>query len=161
MDCSCIRGTYNFYAEAIDKNTLVYQDLSNWMDETNYEFPDNYEVTITLPRQSIGSTYTLSVGSTNRLGTEEFAGPLEDGVYCFEVSSCGKNYKKSVGLFPHIECCIKQAWATLGLEFEDKILEVEKHLNLAKINVELNNVITADSNLTIAKKLLENLKCAK
>ena len=148
-DCSCIRGNYNFHVEAIDKETLIYQDLSDWMDEERYEYPTDYLVTIIPHATSLGKDLTLSVGDTNKLTSSEL-GSVLDGVYCFMTTSCGKAYKRSKAIFPHIACCVKQAYATL--DEREGVEEVEYYLNLATINAEQNNVKTAYRNLDIAKK---------
>ena len=157
-DCSCIRGNYNFYAESIDKDTIVYQDLSNWMDETGYVYPTSYDVIITTPMSSSGTTIELYIGQLNRLTSVEL-GSIRDGIYCFQTTSCGESYTRSVAIFPNLRCCVKQAWATLGIEKQEQIEEVENHLKLASINSELNNIQLASKELMIAKKLLDNLKC--
>lgn len=155
MECICIRGIYNFYVKAVDTETLIYKDLSDWMDDEGYLTPSKYTVKLTPPGTGTSKSLELSVSSNNKIDI----GKLKDGIYCFETDSCGKNYKRSVGIFPNIECCVKQAWATLGLEFKSKIEEVESYLKAASINAELNNVKTATQNLKIAGKLLENIKC--
>lgn len=158
MDCSCIRGNYNYYAEAIDKKTIVYQDLSDWMDDEGYVLPTEYDVDVTPPASSTAKTITMKVGQINRLTSEEL-GQIRDGIYCFQVVSCGEPYTRSQAIFPYIQCCLKQAWATLGGESHESLEEIENHLKLAKINAELNNVQLASKELKIAKKLLENIKC--
>lgn len=158
MDCSCIGGNYNFHAEAIDKKTLIYQDLSNWMDEKGYVYPTQYDIDITPPASSVAKTVTLYVGQINRITSEEI-GSIKDGIYCFEIDNCGTKYKRSKAIFPYLACCVKQAWATLGIEWQESIEEIENHLKLASINAELNNVQLASKELKIAKKLLENVKC--
>lgn len=158
MECSCIAGIYNFYVEAIDKYTIVYQDLSKWMDETGYENPTEYVVEVTPPMSTVPRSIVMQIGQINRLTSEEL-GTIKDGIYCFEVMSCGKSYKKSIAIFPYLRCCVKQAWATLGVGWKEAIEDVENHLKLASINAELNNVQLASNELSIAKKLLENIKC--
>lgn len=156
MECTCIRGIYNFYVKAVDIKTLVYKDLSDWMDDDNYIYPEKYPVFITPPGTSKAEKIELLVSSINKI--DQF-GNLKNGIYCFETTSCGVKYTKSVAIFPKLECCVKQAWATLGLEFKTRIEEVESYMKSASINAEYNNVKTASQNLKIAEKLLDNLKC--
>jgi hypothetical protein len=158
MDCSCIRGNYNYYAEAIDTKTIIYQDLSDWMDDEGYIYPVDYQVSITPPTSSQPKIFTMRVGEMNRISSEDI-GHIRDGIYCFTVVSCGDRYVRSQAIFPHLRCCVKQAWATLGIEWQEAIEEIENHLKLATINAELNNVQLASKELKIAKKLLENIKC--
>jgi len=156
-DCSCIKGVYRFYVKDVDLETLVYKDLSDWMDEEAYDTPTEYVVKVTPPGTGNATNFTLLVDHNNRL---TFGGKLKDGIYCFEIpDNCGTHYTRTVGIFPNIRCCIKQARATLGTEYKTRIDEVESYLDAASYNAELNNIKTAGKNLKIAEKLLENLKC--
>lgn len=157
-ECSCIRGNYNFYTEALDKDTIVYQDLSDWMEEEGYDSPTEYVVTITPPLSTQSVAVTMKVGEMNRIGSDEI-GTVRDGVYCFETTSCGEYYTRTHAIFPYMECCVKKAWATLGIEWHGRILEVEYHLKLASIQAELQNIQLASNELKVASKLLENIKC--
>lgn len=153
-NCSCIRGIYNFHVQAIDTKIIIYQDLSDWMDDDGYSKPDTYLVKITPPRKFNSIDFIMKVDSTNRIDSSKL-GKLLDGIYCFEAESCGVSYKKNVGIYPNIACCLKKAF----LKDYEKALEVKKHLHLFVLNVELGFIIEADKNLKIAKKLLDNIKC--
>lgn len=157
-ECSCIRGNYNFHAEAVDRETIIYQDLSDWMDDEGYDFPTELTIQITPPTRTTAIPITIKVGEINKISSTSIGG-LKDGIYCFETTSCGQKYTRSKAIFPYMECCVKQAWATLGMEHQEKIEQVENYLKLVTINAELNNVQTASKQLKIAKKELENLKC--
>lgn len=157
-NCSCIKGNYNYYTEAIDKETIIYQDLSDWMIEEGYEYPTEYDIIVTPPTSSTPVSLTVKVGEINRITSTDI-GTIKDGIYCYETTSCGKSYKRSQALFPSIECCIKTAWATLGSQHYPAIEEIERHVKLVTVNAELNNVILASRELKIAQKLVENLKC--
>ena len=126
------------------------------MDDDNYVIPSSYQVSVTPPGTGKATEFTVSTTNNTKI---TWGKELEEGVYCFETTSCGIKYTRSIGIFPKTECCIKQAWATLGIEFKSKIEEVESYLKMASNNAELNNVKTATQNLKIAKRLLENLKC--
>lgn len=147
---------FRFYIKPVDLETLVFKDMSSWMDEAGYVDPTEYIVKITPPGTGTATEFTVLVKHNNQL---TFGGKLKDGIYCFEVDNCGTHYIRTVGLFPNIRCCIKQARAVLGNEFRSRIDEVESYLDSAAYNAELNNVKTAGKNLKIAEKLLENLKC--
>lgn len=143
MGCSCVRGNHNLFAEAIDKNTIIIQDLSDWMDDIGYEYPTQYITNLTLPASSKSVPIQIKVGQINRLTSTEI-GTIKDGVYCFKTESCGIEYTRSIALFPKLECCIKQLWATLESNRYAEIIEIETHLKLVAINAELNNVQLAD-----------------
>src|SRR5687768_5846863 len=128
MSCSCIRGNYNLYAWSIDTKTILYQDLSDWMDDSGYEIPTEYIVTITPPGSSKSFPVTVKVGQLNRFTATEI-GSIKDGVYCFETSSCGEKYTRSIAIFPLLKCCVKQLWMTLEKDRHEEIKEIERHLN--------------------------------
>lgn len=160
LPCSCIRADgYQIYVDAIDRQTIVYEDLSDWMDEENYFTPEDYRITVTPPATS--SSYQLNVRTIglNKILPSNLGGKIKDGVYSFNLQSCGNSLTRNVALFPHMECCIEQAWATLEKQFYPRIREVEQYLKLAQINAELNKTQTASDNLKVAKKLLDNLNC--
>jgi hypothetical protein len=158
MNCSCIQGNYGYHVEAIDKDTIIYQDLSEWVEGVGYELPESYILNVTTPGSSTPTPIDVSVSNTNRIPGNQLSG-ICDGVYCFQTTSCGITYSKFSAIFPNLDCCVKQAWATLDSRFDEQIREIESQLKRAKINAELDNPTDASNNLKIAKKLLENLKC--
>lgn len=156
MKCSCIKGNYNVWVDVIDRKTLLYQDISDWMDESRYDLPENYFVKITPPGKDSGGLLKLNVSGINKL-TEKEIGPLEDGIWCFQTDSCGVNYKRSVGIYYKIECCLKKAFATT--DKYDQLKEVEKYLDLTKAAVSINNFSQAEEYLEITQDKLERIKC--
>lgn len=126
------------------------------MLEDNYLPANKYSIDITPPGTSRKTTVDILVQTDNIISVFD---KLKDGVYCIDLLNCGTHYIKSVALFPSLRCCIKQAWATLDIDKQDKIREVESYLNSAATNAEFNNVKAAAQNLDIAEKLLKNLKC--
>lgn len=156
--CSCIRGNYNVLVKALDKGTLTYQDFSDWMDEPRYEFPESYIVRIIPPGKGEGVLLELSTTKVNKLTSKE-VGMIKDGMWCFQTESCGVTYKKTIGIFYSIECCIRKAWATEPERRYDAIEEVERYVNLSKMAVELNNIKEATEHLEIAQDKLDRIKC--
>ena len=157
-NCSCIAGNFNFYAEAIDRKTIIFQDLSEWASGDGYEYPSEYEMEVIPPATSKSYKVTVKTGQINKY-TEEQIGTIKDGVYCFKVDSCDNTITRSTALFPTIECCVRQSWATLDESKYDQLREIENNLKQVVSHVELNNIQSATKKLNITKKLLENLKC--
>lgn len=132
---------------------MIYQDLSDWMEEDRYDFPDDYLITVITPGESAGTEYTLSIKNTNKLTFD----CIKDGIWCFQTESCGVSYKRYIGIFYSIECCIKKAYATE--ESYSTIKEVELFLNLTKAAISINNIKEASEYLEIAEKKLSRIKC--
>lgn len=158
MSCACIRGIFNVHTEALDKDTIVLTDMSEWMDEEGYDLPTVYTISILPPASSKAFDVDIDANKTNRI-TSANIGAIKDGVYCFTAESCGKVYKRNKALFPNMECCLAKAWAELPAYRENDIREVERFLKLAGIAAELGNVNDSFHNLTIAKRLLDRLEC--
>lgn len=157
--CSCIRGKdgFDFYVFVKDRNSIIYHDLSDWMDEGGYTVPTTYEVDVIPPGRYNAVTLTMNVGTVTEISAEQLGGCLIDGAYCFQTEYCGYKYTKSRALFPYLECCLKKALATQ--EDPNKIMKIKEYLRLADINIELNNVKIGEKNLKIAKTLLGNIQC--
>lgn len=161
-NCACLKGVFNYYVEALDRNTIIFQDLSEWMTESGYEVPSTYALTVIPPATSKEYSVNIKVGQLTRLTSDDI-GTIKDGVYCFKVPSdgvgCGEGYTRSTALFPKIECCLKQAWVSLGDTKYNELSEIQFHLDQVTRNVQINNVQLAEKELKIAKILLDNLKC--
>lgn len=156
--CSCIRGVYNFLVKSVDKDSFVYHDLSNWMVEDRYEVPETYDVVVTPPGKSEGISLVFYTEGINRV-TSDDVGCIKDGIWTFETVSCDTGYKRSVGIFYKIECCLKKAFATEPKKNYEALKEVEMFLNLSKSSVEIQNFKEASEYLKIAQSKLDIIKC--
>ena len=128
--CSCIRGEdgFNFYVQAIDRETIIYQDLTDWMDEGGYTVPQTYEVDVIAPGKYKAVRLSFNVGGLTSITSEQLGGCLIDGAYCFQTEFCGIKYKRSRALFPYIECCLKKAIVTQ--EDPPKINEIREFFTI-------------------------------
>lgn len=156
--CACIRGNYNIVVKALDKDNIAYQDFSDWMTEDRYDIPESYYVTVIPPGESAGVTLQLKVFDINRITSFE-VGRIKDGVWCFQTESCGVRYKKSIGIFRSIDCCIRRALATEPDRRYEAIKEVERLVLLSKVAVELNNNKEAMELLELAQDKMDRIKC--
>lgn len=155
--CSCIRGNYNFYVKALDNKTLIYKDMSDWMEEAQYDQPTTYDVVVIPPGESIGKTFEFKVSEVNKITTDDFA-TIKDGVWCFQTVSCGVSYERSVGVFYSIECCIRKAYAQMP-QNEEHIREVERYINAAKSAISIGKNNEAAEYLEIAQVKMNRLNC--
>ena len=107
MNCACIRGTgqkFDFYLDLLDCDTLVFTDLSNWMEEDYYEIPEEYPMTITFPNGSKKTVNFKPKSSTIFRSSDLGVGCILDGIYCFSVESCGYEYHRNDGIVCSLEC---------------------------------------------------------
>ena len=162
MSCFCIEGNYDFKVEAFDNKRFFYTDLSDWMLEEPYIIPDRHRINIIPP--GVTKKYEVYVEplSTTVILPEQLGCPiLSDGIYCFivepkdlESGGCGIKYKRTVGMFPNLECCLMQAFSVLGDEHYEELKNVEKALTMAKNAVELEKIQEAMDMFKIAKKTI-------
>ena len=160
MNCSCIRGRYNFSINYFDTNSFLYRDFSDWMIEGNYTIPETYLLDILVPCEKKFKTFEVKTNELNRFGKEQL-GCVVDGIYCFSCNSCGNQYTKNVLISNKLECCLRNAKIQYGDDkgLFEKIKEVERHLEQAKCLVEFGSIESANSQFEIAEKKLNNLKC--
>lgn len=139
---------------------MRYQDLSKWMDEEGYFLPDSYQVRITLPANCGEKDVTVSREKITILSEEEL-GPLKDGLYQFEVESCGVGYTKYKVLYPKLRCCLDRATVLHQSDptMRHRIYEVEQFIALSDAAGALGNYTAAGQNFKIAERMFENIKC--
>lgn len=168
MNCACIRGTgrkFDFYLELLDCDTLVFTDLSNWMDEEYYTIPEEYPMTITLPNGSKKDVMFKPKSSTIITSSELGSGCLLDGVYCFTVSSCGYTYSRNRGITCSLECKLDTLTSKLDTSvvyskaLMDKILRLSLYIESFKINAEIGKINQATSIFKVLSKELEDVDC--
>lgn len=164
MNCDCIKGLYNFEFYALDCKHLIYQDMSDWMQEEHYVFPDTYEVKISLPGFPNAVTLDLKTQCLNKLTSLELFGQdgmyLPEGIYCFEVTSCGRKYTRSAANICRLEC----KWDHMVIQMKDqedlaKVNMIRFHLDQVLFNAKDNKVNKAMDFFKIAQRELECIKC--
>lgn len=157
VNCSCIKGIFDFQILGYDKYNVIFQDLSQWMEGDHYLIPDSYAVTIESP---LGSKAIVSVSTTNstRVEQKDTNFCFIDGVYTFSVESCGKIYTKSVAIFPELECCLDVALIKLP-HLVDELLKMQLDLQVMKASVLLGDNVTAKESLMVLRRKIKNLEC--
>lgn len=169
-NCFCIKGhSYDFFIKVIDNQTIVYNDLSRWMEESDsaqYILPETHEVLVTLPDSSVHTINVRPQSSTVLTATDLGISKFTDGIYCFSIDpdssesgGCGITQTKSTGIFPNIICCMFSAYAKLDDTRHDEIGISEQWLKQAINSSELGMEKQALSEYKIAKRLLDKLNC--
>ena len=160
MQCGCIKNIYNAYVSNNGCKELIYEDSSLWMEETGYSIPESYDVTITTPNGAV-KTLDLKVGCRNKITSADLFTSnglcLEDGIYCFEVESCGVKYKINKAFLCNTECSLSKFIALN--DNLDKVVYYNSLIEAVKSNAELGNVIEANKILDYLNRQFENLNC--
>lgn len=165
-NCFCIKGNYDFYIDVIDTKTIVYHDLSSWMEEEPYVLPSTYTVSLKLPTEAVFEIEVKPKTSTIIKAEDLPVLKFKDGIYCFTIDAlspnsggCGDEYVKTTGIFPNLDCCLNSAYSKLEDEYYERIKEVEHWLSKAKISSQLEMEKQAYSEYDIAKRKLAKLNC--
>lgn len=159
IQCACIKGVYDFQVSAPNCDTILYQDLSDWMEGEHYLLDKQYDLQVLRP----GAKYPVVIenvpsGTSLRLDEDQLGFKIIDGIYCFTVESCGKTYIRRAGIFPNLECCFKRA----KIDKPDRLMEIsEIELLFQSVHraIELQDVQLAKHTLNVVEKQLRNLKC--
>ncbi len=168
MNCACIRGTgrkFDFYLELLDCDTLVFTDLSNWMDEDYYEIPEEYPMTITFPNGTKKQVNFKPKSTTIFTSGELGIGCILDGVYCFTVESCGYTYSRNDGVVCSLQCKLDTLTSsmdispTYGKELLSKIETLSVYMKAFQSNARLGKINKAVSLFKILSKELEGVDC--
>lgn len=168
QQCFCIKGVpgFDFYVKVLDTQTLIFNDLSEWVTDDPYVIPETFQVDIILPDSSV-ITVNLNTSSTTVLRASDIGiSKFKDGIYCFKIDGqnelsggCGLDYTKVTGVFPNIECCVDTAYSKMGDEYFDRIYEVESWLKRSKDSASLKKEQQSLEEWKTAKRLLQSLNC--
>lgn len=151
---NCIRdGSYQFALTQIDKENMVYQDLSQWTVG-----PGNYTVTITKPASSQSVDVEVSGTENTRISKSEI-GTIVDGIYKFEAVSCGLRYTRYKGLFYNLECCIMKAYKDVSPRLYPLVKDTEQHLKMTKSAIETGELERANTLFEITQEKIDRIKC--
>lgn len=167
MVCACIKGIpgFDIYVKVINKNKIIFTDLSQWVDDETYTIPEKFSVVFILPDNTEHKVY-LNANSNTVLNSSDLnINYFPDGLYKFiikdddeESGGCGLYYEKELGILPNLECCIISAFSTNGDKYE-QIKEVVKWYNNAILSSQLSKPEQFKTEWKIAKNLLEKLNC--
>lgn len=158
MNCSCIRGKgYNFFIKVPDNQNIIYVDLSDWMIDDTHSIPNNYEIEILLPGAKAGKEILVNTIGSRITAKDLGLSCLIDGFYKFKVFTCGTNLYKFAAILPNTYCCYKKYISTEGIN--EKSREMRRLFDSIKINVELQDVDSANSNFKLLKTLMATVAC--
>jgi hypothetical protein len=164
MSCSCIRGDkYNIHVDAY-REALLYRDFSDWNTEQPYVIPNSYTLDITLPERHKSNRVEVDLNGSI-LPSDLGVMTIPDGIYKFSLVECGEsNYKGCCGviycthqlIYPHLQCCIDDAYAMFPFEEVDHI---HSYFKQAEVLVQLNLIKDAVKVFNVGKKKLKALNC--
>ena len=166
--CFCIKGIpgFDYSIKVVDKYTIIFTDLTEWMTEETYFIPEKYEINITLPDGSMKDILVNANNSTTIKATDLNQSRFIDGIYCFKIDpmsdlsgGCGNSYSKFSAIFPNLQCCLDQAMSKIEEVRYDQLRVVDSWLERSKSSAELGKQEQSLEEYSIAKKLLERLNC--
>jgi len=159
--CSCIaNNNFNFIIE-YKKDYLLFVDNSEWTtSEFNspLEYFDlviiNGELTKTVKAKVGGSTQIkyCDLPSNNGCGN--------DGVYKFQVDSCGDLFYICEAILISIMCAYSKLLLKYNLEeYKEKIWPIYREIEFIKANANICNTTQAMKHYNIVQKMLEHINC--
>lgn len=163
--CYCIRsGKFDFILNAIDCNTLSYEDMSEWQEGEKYEKPVSYDIFIgigTGGRRVRVKTEGVTLISSEEIGMTSFV----DSVYCIKTETiCTESYIRYRLVACRTECCIQDYIYDLikkkapNHEYAD-IWRIQGMLEMAKRSAEIKNAEESMYLLSAVKEEIEELNC--
>ena len=155
MTCACIKNDFRFTLDILDKQFIVYRDISTWMEGFTYENRTEYQLSVLFPGQFDPKNFTVNNYENVKLNL----GKIIDGVYEFSTDNCGKIYTRCKLLIPNLECCYKKGRLKAEESQKEKFREIGENIEMMKACVELGDNTTANELLKITKRLLNNLNC--
>lgn len=157
MDCNCIRGegSFMYKIDFFSKDSILYQDLSNWNTDGKYKIPDSYVVTITPPDTNVSYNITINTKCYNKITKDDFGGFMKDGIYCIKFKNCDKIYTGYFAITNKLNCCYEK----MIINNSSYSLELRNLIEKINIAVKFGNFDIAKEFLKIANEITEFNKC--
>lgn len=153
MNCACIKNDFRFTIDCLDDTSVVYRDISTWMEGFNYNKDSNYELQIKFPGHSKPKKFTVNNFENVKL---DF-GKIIDGIYEITVDNCGTLYTRCEALIPNLQCCVDKINAEN--KNPDKTSELNGNLEMFKACVKSGDLESSNELLKIIKRTVKNLNC--
>ena len=159
-DCSCIKGeaNFNFILKSISKEVMLFQDLSEWMDDPQYKALDKYSIKVSIPGGK-EAEIEIDLQKFNKISSKELLGEeglsIPDGVYCFTLTNCGYTYQRYAAITRQLECCTNN----LYIKGEDTS-RIDGLIKEIKNAAEFQNDDIANELYSEALKLAELRNCS-
>lgn len=157
-NCHCVEdGAYDFTLETRGCKSLVYRDLSKWVNQGSYVTPDIVEIEITFPDfLKVRKVAVSTNAATPIIESEEC---LVDGIYMFTLISCkAQKFVQYRAVLCQLRCRLGCLRAERPTDTE-LISEIDLYLQAAEFEAERNNGNQANMFYLRAKKLLDLYEC--
>lgn len=153
--CSCIRDTFLLHVSSPQKNVVLIHDLSNWVVEDGFVYPDFYLLKIRHPNDA---EETIKVSPKNGFIFNVDC-PI-DGVYEFTLDNCGVTYTQKELITSKIECSLDIALVKVQNDRDLELIKnIQDDLMVARAAAGIGNYESANKILDLAKQKLKNLSC--
>lgn len=159
--CSCIKKNFDFQFDAIDTKIILFQDLSDWMQEDHYIKPEYYTIQIKQPHSKKFYEKKVDAVSYNKITSEDIglSGSLclPEGIYTIKTESCGNVFMRYKALTPDLEC--RLSCALLQGVDPLTVAKLEEQIKSIHYNVERDRAIEASKIYKIVKREIDLLDC--
>ncbi len=160
---TCIKGNFDAILSCPDNQTMIYQDMSEWMNAPGYAKPEQYTVNITPPGRTESTPILISTdGQTGITNADlKVAGiNLLDGIYRIETDNCGTIYSRDKAVTASLMCSLQKYISTLSPTDDfSKASELGILIDAIHINSEQKKVQLAQKFYKLAVREIGKLNC--
>ena len=159
--CSCIiNNNFDFKIEYKD-NYLLFVDNSTW-GTSEFNLPlEQFELTII--NGNLTKKIKAKVNGSTRINYCDLPsnnGCGNDGIYKFEVDSCGEVFSICEAVLININCSYTKLLLKYPLEeYREKIWPIFREIEFIKANASICNTHQAQKHYEIVKKMFEHINC--
>ena len=166
MACACINKVFDLTVMAVGATKMVVYDDSIWAEGPEFEDIETMSVSVrSLTSRGIAATIPLTVkGKTvvdaATLGIGKPGDCIRDGLYCFEVSSCGRKYSINRAWLPNAGCAVD---ALVANAVDDNTYgiaaEVKRLVDVIEAQTRLGRIEEARSTYKVLSNKLKGIIC--
>lgn len=161
MSCSCIANNNFRFIIEYKKDHILFIDKSEWVTPS-YQSPLSTHP-LKIRNGDKEKTITMNVGGSTiinycDLPSSGSCGP--DGIYNFEIESCGDIFTRCEAILQHIMCSYTKLLVQVSPdEYMIKVLPIFKEIEFIKANARICNTTEAAKHYELIEQMFQQLNC--
>lgn len=159
--CSCIKDSKFDFRIEYKENYLLFVDKSVWIT-SEFNIPLE-EFDLNIINGNLNKKIKARVNGVTRINYCDIPSDGScgnDGIYKFEVDSCGEIFSICEAILININCSYTKLLLKYPIEeYKEKIWPIFREIEFIKVNASICNTIQAQKHYDIVKKMFEHINC--
>lgn len=164
MKCSCIANEEFKFTLDYRGDDLIFTDYSTWVTAKGNVAQDSYDVVIINKESGLETKITAKLGLSILIPLSSLRSSENcesDGIYKFQVESCGVTLERSEAILPSIECAYTKLLVNSNKTEKDwaDIYNVWMQMEMIKASSSVGLTEQASEHFKVLTTMIKQLNC--